>query len=239
MASEKSALDVLLTFTKGTDLIAFAFDIASTQFTFLNPAFEKLWNRSHRTVMNDPTSLWKSIHQEDRLHVQQVYHELQEGVLINDIEFRIILRNKSQRWVCLRPRMTEEGLIIGYAQDITAQKEYNDVLKKYSNKKNAILNILSHDLAGPLANIQALSAMLGDNIKDDAELKQMQQVISIIERSSKQGIQLIQDFVKQEFLESANVELIKRRVDLVIKLKEMMQEYRASPLINFPFCYSD
>lgn len=67
------------------------------------------------------------------------------------------------------------GTIIGYAQDITAQKEYNDVLKKFSDKKNAILNILSHDLAGPLANIQVLSAMLADDAKAYIDHAKMQQ----------------------------------------------------------------
>ena len=128
--------------------------------------------------------------------MQQIYHELLEGVLISDIEFRIQLRNQIEKWVCLKPRVIEEQLIIGYAQDITAQKEYNNVLKKFSDKKNAILNILSHDLAGPLANIQALATMLGDDVKDGIDHQQIHEVISLIERSSKQGTQLIQDFIK-------------------------------------------
>ncbi|RDV15475.1 PAS domain-containing sensor histidine kinase [Pontibacter diazotrophicus] len=229
--SSNSSLDFLLTLTEGTDQVVFAFDIAATRFTFLNPAFEKVWNRSRISIMDNSASLWQDIHPEDKLHVQQVYHELLEGVLVSELEFRIILRNKSERWVCLMPRVTEEQLIIGYAQDITAQKEYYDVLKKFSDKKNAILNILSHDLSGPLAMIQSLSTMLRDDVKADTDHQQMQRVISIIERSSQQGMQLIQDFIKQEFLESANVELIKRRVNLVGMLRESMDEYLLNPLL--------
>jgi len=154
------------------------------------------------------------------------------SVLINDIEFRIKLRNNIEKCICLKPRITEEHLIIGSVQDITAQKQYNDVLKKFSDKKNAIFNILSHDLAGPLANIQILSAMLQKDTQAKIDYEQIQQVISIIEKSSKQGTQLIQDFIKQEFLESVQVDLIKNRVDLVSKLKETMQEYWASPLLT-------
>jgi two-component system, OmpR family, sensor histidine kinase VicK len=42
-------------------------------------------------------------------------------------------------------------------------------------------------------------------------------------------MQLIQDFIKQEFLESANVEVIKRRVDLVQAIRECMEEYQLAP----------
>jgi len=232
MASNHSALDFLLTFTESTDQIVFAYDISTNQFTYLNPAFEKIWSKRRKGVMEDPAALWKTIHPEDKLYLQQNYHELLEGVLIGDIEFRIKLRNNTEKWVCLKPLVTEDHLIIGSAQDITAQKEYNDVLKKFSDKKNAILNILSHDLAGPLANIEILSAMLSNDNKANIDHAQIRQVISIIERSSKQGTQLIQDFIKQEFLESANVELIKRRVNLASKIKEMMEEYWASPLLT-------
>jgi len=231
MATDNAALDFLLTFTEGTDQVIFAYDITSNQFTFLNPAFEKIWGKRRKGIMDDSAALWK-IHPEDKLYVQQNYHELLEGVLINDIEFRIKLRNNIEKCVCLKPRVTEDHLIIGSVQDITAQKQYTDVLKKYSDKKNAILNILSHDLAGPLANIQTLSAMLSNDTKAEINHVQIRQVINIIERSSKQGTQLIQDFIKQEFLDSANVELIKSRVDLVNKVKETMQEYWLSPLLT-------
>ena len=39
-------------------------------------------------------------------------------------------------------------------------------------------------------------------------------------------MQLIQDFMKQEFLESINIELIKRRVDLVQTIRESIEEYQ-------------
>jgi two-component system sensor histidine kinase VicK len=49
---------------------------------------------------------------------------------------------------------------MGFAHDITAQKQYHDTLKKYSDKKNAILNILSHDLASPLGLINNMAGIL-------------------------------------------------------------------------------
>ena len=232
MTVDNAALNFLLTFTEATHQIVFAFNLAANRFTFLNPAFERVWGKRRKGIMDNPNSILKTIHPEDQSHVQQIYQELREGVLIPEVEFRIQTRNKAEKWICLQPWLTDDQVLIGSAQDITAQKEHNHILKKFSDKKNAVLNILSHDLASPLSMIHNLSTMLSADVKEGIDYEQMYQVLSIIERSSKQGTQMIQDFIKQEFLESANVDLIKRRVDLVSKMKATMEEYWTSPLIT-------
>ena len=219
---------ILLQLSEKTEQVVFAFDLTTQQFTFLNPAFEKLWRKRRTSVLNNPDVLLSTIHPEDRPLVLQNYHDLLAGNLIGNLEFRIQFRNHTERWVCLMPQVMEDHQVIGYAQDITASKRYQEVLKKFSDKKNSILNILSHDLAGPLANIQTLSKILETDVKQADNWEHIQQVIRLIEKSSKQGMQLIQDFIRQEFLESAAVDLIFTRVDLVARVKECMDEYQVS-----------
>ena len=121
--------------------------------------------------------------------------------------------------------------------DITVQKQYNDTLKKYSDKKNSILNILSHDLAGPLGMIGSLADVLQSDLKSHQNEK-VHNLIRLIQKNSQQGVQLIQEFIRQEFLESAGVELIRQRVDLVQVLRESMEEYQQSQnLIQKTFHY--
>lgn len=134
----------------------------------------------------------RMIHPEDRQHVKEVYQELLEGVILKDLMFRIVLRDRSERWVCVRLVLLEnEHLLTGYAEDVTAERQYNDTLKKYSDKKNSILNILSHDLAGPLAMIQSLSKLLTQDVKPDGNQARVQKIIHLIEKSSTQGMHLI------------------------------------------------
>jgi len=228
MAFSNPALDFLEVLTEGGDQIVFSYSPAVHQFSYLNPAFEKVWHKTRKSVMDNPGILLKAIHPEDREHLQQIYQELLEGVIIKEVEFRILLRRGTVRWICVMPRLLPDQLLVtGYASDITPQKHYNDYLKKFTDKKNSILNILSHDLAGPLGMIHNLSAMLEKDTKSHQD-EEMHKVLGIIERSSKQGMQLIQDFIKQEFLESANTEVVKRRVDLVQTIRESMNEYQLS-----------
>ena len=52
--------------------------------------------------------------------------------------------------------------------------------------------------------------------------------MQLIKETSTRGITLIRDFVKQEFLESADVELIKTRVELVSKIQQVIEQYKLS-----------
>jgi len=226
MASNHASLDFFQSLAESSDQIVFSYDLVAHQFSYLNAAFENIWGKTRKSVAENPTLLLKTIHSEDQEYVQKIYHEILEGIIIKDAEFRILLRNKAEKYVCVTPRLLpEQSLIVGYVSDVTAQKEYHDYLKKFSDKKNSVLNILSHDLAGPLGMIHNLSAMLEADTKSDKD-QEIHKVIGIIERSSRQGMQLIQDFVKQEFLESTNVEVMKSRVDLVQVMKSSMEEYQ-------------
>ena len=219
-------LHYLEALTEGADQVVFAYDIASRRFSYLNTAFEKIWRKTRKSILEKPAALLKTIHLEDKQHVQEMYQELLEGIILKETEFRIQLRDHSIRWVCVKPRLLEEEqVIVGYADDITAQKDYNDYLKKFTDKKNSILNILSHDLAAPLGMINSLARMLESDLGSGPN-PEVSHLISLIERNSRQGMSLIQEFVKQEFLESTGTELIKRRVNLVQAIRESMEEYQ-------------
>ena len=235
LVAPASLLDAL---TEQSEQVVFIYDISFNQFTYLNPAFEKIWCKKRKSVLNNPAGLFKMVHPDDQQHVHQVYLEILDGVIIHDIEFRIKLRNHTERWVCLKPLLLEEqGVIAGYVNDITVQKQYNDTLKKYSDKKNSILNILSHDLAGPLGMIGSLADVLQSDLKSHQNEK-VHNLIRLIQKNSQQGVQLIQEFIRQEFLESAGVELIRQRVDLVQVLRESMEEYQQNQnLIQKTFHY--
>ena len=227
MALGNVALKFLEALTERSTQVVFAFEIATNRFIFLNPAFEKLWQISPERVIGNPASLLETIHLQDQQHVQEVYQEFLDGVTSRQLEFRIIpAENQPEKWVCVTPFLLEaEQVIVGYAEDITAQKQYNDVLKKFSDKKNSVLNILSHDLAGPLGMIGNLASMLESDLKTH-ENKEVHRILQLIERTSRHGTKMLQEFLNQEFLESSQVELIKRRVNLVQKLKDCMLEYQ-------------
>lgn len=172
--------------------------------------------------------LLKTIHPEDQRYILSKLQSCIEGHTVADVECRIT-RNGNERWLRITPFLyneNEENLLIGQAEDHTAYKANTEVLNNHNNKKNSILNILAHDLAGPIAAIDSLSAMLA---RDTARFEdpKIDRYVSMINKISKSSIKLIRDFVDQEFLESAGVTLLKTRVNLIQKIKLTMEDYFA------------
>ncbi|MEK6481397.1 HAMP domain-containing sensor histidine kinase [Catalinimonas sp. 4WD22] len=98
------------------------------------------------------------------------------------------------------------------------------MLNKFAAKKNAVLEILSHDLSRPLINIQSLSKMLSEQLSDHKQ--EVDQIIKMITKSSSRAIELIRSFVQQEFLESAQTKLILKRVNMVQEIRQVMEQFQ-------------
>jgi two-component system, OmpR family, sensor histidine kinase VicK len=212
-----------------TGKVLFSFDADASRLTFLSHSFSQIWRRPPESVIANPELILQTIHPDDRDYLVTEYEELLSGVLKERIEFRIKLPDNSARWLQLSPQLiiTEDGtrFIAGMLDDITIAKENINTLQKYGAKKNSVLEILSHDLSGPLATIQMLADALSDQTKEYGS-DEVDKIIGMIRKSSERNIRMIRDFVQQEFLESSNVELFKRRVDLVRKTREIMEQYK-------------
>ncbi|MEW6499645.1 MAG: ATP-binding protein, partial [Cyanobacteriota bacterium] len=165
----------------------------------------------------------------DREYMIKEYRELLKGILKHEIEFRIVLPDNSVRWLLLSPHLITNGqgrrFIAGLAEDITILKDKIHIVEKFAAKKDSVLEILSHDLAGPLGNVQALTDLLSESL-EDTENAQVKNIIRIIRESTSRSIHLIRDFVQQEFLESSNSGIVKRRVNLVEKISYSIEQYK-------------
>lgn len=232
--SNLDSLNFLKELAERTSQVVFAFDVDAQQFVYLNPSFELAWNKTRESVYANPALLLDTIYQKDREYVLETYQNFSGGtseVEKKEIEFRIKLPNDSIRWVCLTPLLIEQEagkkLIAGFVVDETARKENEANVQKFASKKNSLLEILSHDLSGPLINIQGLSSLLAQEFKE-YENPKLDKIIGMIADTSERSVGMIREFVKQEFLESVNVELIRKRVNLVDVIGQTIEQYKTS-----------
>jgi two-component system sensor histidine kinase VicK len=72
-----------------------------------------------------------------------------------------------------------------------------------------------------------MAALMKNEIKE-YKTTELEEMISMITRTSERSIKLIREFVKQEFLASANAVLAKTRVNIVYKIKESINQYKHS-----------
>jgi len=186
----------------------FAYNLEISRFIYINPAFESFFNVSLQELKL--TTIMAMIHQDDIDYLKTSMRSLTPGSFDNDLEFRLISEDKKEYTfnanVFLDDSLKIKHILIGYLENITSFKANAVYLNEFKNKTDAILNILAHDLAAPLSNIKNLSFLLGNKL-NTLKKEDIYKIISSIEKNSKTGIQIINEFVKQGIAETIGIEL--------------------------------
>lgn len=201
----------------------FHFDLQTHRFTLVNPAFTALFGFTAEEAFSSHNFL-SIINPDDREYLEKCFNRLLQGSVQTNIEFRVNVNN-AEKWIRLTAVLSNgdsDNAVIGYALDFTAETNNLNTLKKYTNKKNSALNILAHDLRGPLGIANTLTQVLTKKV-DDPHLAGLVQNISKI---LKQSINMITDLTGREFLETTDVELVKQRINITLKAKEYIEEYQ-------------
>jgi two-component system sensor histidine kinase VicK len=225
-------LGFLAIFAARTPLSIFAYQPTSNRVLYLNQAFEKLFGTSMARVMAEPGSLLELVHPDDRSYLTQAYQRLStKPDAAEEIEFRLQAAGEAERWIQLSCMAIEESnrptVLTGFAQEITSRKAHDQVERKFMAQKNALLEVLSHDLSGPIINIQSL-AFFSRKLVNGEENEKLAYYIDLIEQTAKRNVQMIRTFVKQEALENEKAALAKERFDVVERIKHPIEQLQAS-----------
>lgn len=94
------------------------------QMLYVSPAYEKIWQRSCKSVLESPESWFDAIHPEDRDYVKQALPLQLDGNY--NVEYRIIRPDNTERWIRaktfpIRDAKNNVLRIAGVADDITEQ----------------------------------------------------------------------------------------------------------------------
>ena len=129
---------------------------------YVNPTFELWWGRKPDEIYSNYSMLWKIVHPDDQKRVIKSYQDFIHDAEQFDSSFRIVLPDKSIRWIRSRafPIRDSSGKmyrIAGLAQDISLQKRYEKRQQQLIEELKNFSSIVSHDLRAPLINLRGFS----------------------------------------------------------------------------------
>ncbi|MXV14924.1 PAS domain-containing sensor histidine kinase [Hufsiella ginkgonis] len=217
----------LKTFSDETGQMIFAYDPSLKQFVYANPAFKNFLRRLGVTDTN-PGTIFKMVHDEDKVFMKETFDQVVAGIIKLDLEFRLNLPGQQEIWLCLSPYLIQNGgtqVILANASDISEAKRNTEMLHKFASRKNAIMHIISHELAGPLAIMKTLSSSLQTSLEALSD-PGLLRIVSMIREISEQNINLLNEFLQAEFLEAADTDLMLKRVNLAKRAEDIVRQYQ-------------
>ncbi|WP_295769596.1 HAMP domain-containing sensor histidine kinase [uncultured Mucilaginibacter sp.] len=200
----------------------FIFNLTTLQFEYSNQAMLALLDADADSV--NINLLSRIIHPDDQPYALNALKHLTELNSNTEIHLRLTLSNK-QKWLRVNVFLSQAGgLLFGNAVDVTNEIESQQVFEKYANKKNAIINILAHDLIGPLGTINMLGSSLKSTLTNGVHVNLIDSILKI----NKQATNLVKQLTAREFAETKDVILSKKRVNISKILCDYLEEYQNS-----------
>src|SRR5690606_6361441 len=112
---------------------------------------------------------------------------------------------------------------VGFAEDFTEEVEFQKNILSHNAKKNAILNILSHDIAGSFAILRNLTDLAMGNM-NNGDPGSLENALSALREICISNMSLRMSFIKNEFIASFSVLRNKERVDLVPMVRDFLDQ---------------
>jgi two-component system sensor histidine kinase VicK len=207
------------------DEVFFIFNYKEGRFKYVNAAFEVLTKRRCEELYENTNLLLKIIHREDLRYVISSFNSILEKKENTMLDFRILHPDGRERWVKTKVYLgDDDGLYIaGIAEDDTIRKSTIFNMQKVNGWKDANLEIIAHDLRGPIGTVKMLAQIINKNLPDNNEVRKLTQMIEDI---SKRNINLIQELLTKETFDTAAVQVSKERLDVVWEITQAMDIYR-------------
>ncbi|MBT9393036.1 hypothetical protein KLP40_07665 [Hymenobacter sp. NST-14] len=232
-----SAIALLRPLLEQGQQLFFVFHLEAQRLTYVSPASAALLGAAADVLMGPGeaaaaalAAVLARVHPDDQPYAARCFQHLLRSGYLEAVELRLRRGPEgADQWLSVSVARAEQApgqtYLSGSVLDQTPLREYLDNAARFNKKKNATLEILAHDLAGPFAMMQQLTDFVTDKVEPLHDQK-LEQLLGMMKSTCQDSITLIHDFVDHEFMESSNVVLRRERVDLVAGLREMLEEYQ-------------
>ncbi|MBA3665238.1 MAG: PAS domain-containing sensor histidine kinase [Bacteroidetes bacterium] len=207
------------------------YDTQNKKFLYANENFLNIFEVQDETLQLDSKIILRYLYTEDFDYLKSRSEELLTSGSLSTTEFRLKMPNNVTKHLsCEVIAFENNSVITAFVKDVSKTKKHEDFLIKYTAQKDIMLDMLTHNLSGPLQLSKDVITSMQKGYSENKMLD-VSKLICIMQENTQQCIDIVNDFLREEHFESSLTYVRKTRFDVIdkinimlIKLKEINKE---------------
>ncbi|MEO5564389.1 MAG: PAS domain-containing sensor histidine kinase [Chitinophagaceae bacterium] len=196
----------------------FIYNIHAKAFLYINDAFAGIFKMNKDQLMQEARLVLPFIQSEDARYLRHRLSDLETQKIIANTEFRLHFDDGTVRHLTSDVYLLDNpSLVTGFIKDITKEKQHEDYIINYGAKKDTLLDMMAHNLSGPLNLSQNILRWIQNTHTNPAPADVSSQ-IELVQDNTKHCLEIVNDFLRQEHLESENIYVKKTRFDVLDRI---------------------
>jgi two-component system, OmpR family, sensor histidine kinase VicK len=201
----------------------FSYCTDTGKFIYINEPFAAIFENSREELIDQPAFIFDLIRSEDRFYLRHRYAELVKEKSIAANEFRIHFPNGNVKHVRCDAYLIGDVEIIGFLRDISKEKEHEDYIINYGARKDTLLDMITHNLSGPLYLTNNIIELLQKSLNKNRE-NEVSAHLQLLQANTQECIDIVNDFLRTEHLESERIFVKKTRFDLLERIMATLEK---------------
>ncbi|HJU45286.1 MAG TPA: PAS domain-containing sensor histidine kinase, partial [Chitinophagaceae bacterium] len=204
----------------------FIYNFAAHRFDYINKHIPEIFVQPGETILSSSRIVMQFIKAEDTYYLQSRFNELLEKGAITSTEFRLEFPDNGIKHISCDAYVMEGGTrIVGFVKDVSKNKEHEDFIIRYGARKDTMLDMITHNLSGPLHMSKQLLEQVQKRVSSN-NAADISAQLSLLSDSTLECINIVNDFLREEHQESADTYVRKTRFDIIEKINSTLEKIK-------------
>ena len=202
------------------------FNIESSRLDYCNDSLANLFDISHYAFRTQPAFYVNHILPDDIDYLSNERDKLMREKKVEQVEFRVRRHDGSLMNITGSCYVLQNGeFIVGLFRDITGMREHENYIINYGAKKNTLLDMVTHNLTGPLTISQNMLESLETMVRKE-DINDINVHIQLIKENTRHCIELVNEFLEEEHFVSEQIHPKKNRFDILGKINAILERFQ-------------